>query len=114
MLIISLEYTSESHKSYCAYIYIYFFTVWTNNTTFKLQKARIQNKQFAVYISETPATLKQSAGHQTYDGNSDPKQGYNNAKFESSCFNGVRNNANVKFVLKQENVLIISLEHVQK
>ena len=45
--------------------------------------------QFAVYISDTSVTLKQSKGHQTYNDNVDPKQGYNRAKFERSCFNSV-------------------------
>ena len=43
--------------------------------------------QFTAYISDTPVTLKQ--GHQTYTDNLDPKQDYNHAKFERSCFNGV-------------------------
>ena len=33
-------------------------------------------------------TLKQSQGHQTYNENADPKQGYKHAKFERSCLNG--------------------------
>ena len=51
--------------------------------------------QFAVYISDKPVTLKRQ-GHQTYNDNVDPKKGYNQAKFERSCFNGVRKKANVK------------------
>ena len=41
-----------------------FYNVCGNHTTFKLQKTRIQNTQFAVYISDTPVTLKQGQGHQ--------------------------------------------------
>ena len=37
--------------------------------------------KFAVIISDTPVTLKQSQGHQTYNVNVDSKQGYNHAKF---------------------------------
>ena len=48
---------------------------------FKLLKTRIQNMKFAVIISDTPVTLKQSQGHQTYNDNVDSKQGYNHAKF---------------------------------
>ena len=59
----------------------------------KLQSKRIQNMQFAVYISDTcdleTVTLKQSQGHQTYNDNVHPKQGYNHAKLEKSCFRGV-------------------------
>ena len=50
-----------------------------------LQRTRIQNMQFAVYISDISVTLKQSHGHQTYNDNVDPKQGYNRAKFERSA-----------------------------
>ena len=50
-----------------------------------LQRTRIQNMQFAIDISDTPVTLKQSQGHQIYNQNVDPKQGYNHAKFERPC-----------------------------
>ena len=78
---------------------------------FKLQRTRIQNMQFAVYISDTPVTLKQSQGHQTYNDNVDPKQGYNHAKFERSCFNGVQKKPTC-FFFQTRNMSIISLEHV--
>ena len=42
----------------------------------KLKRTRIQNAQFAVNISDTLVTLNQSEGHQTYNDNADPKQGY--------------------------------------
>ena len=45
-------------------------------------------KQFAVYDSNTSVTLKQGQGHQTWNDNVDPKQDYNRAKFERSCFDG--------------------------
>ena len=38
--------------------------------------------QFAVYISDTSVTLKQSQGNQTLNDNVDPKQAYNHAQFE--------------------------------
>ena len=75
-----------------------------NHTTFKLQWTRIPNKPFAVNISDTPVTLKQSQGRQTHNENVDPKQGYNHAKVERSCFRGVRAKANVKVFFKGENV----------
>ena len=61
-------------------------------------------------------TLKQSQGHQTYNENVNPKQGYNHAKFEGSCFNGVREKAYLLACVffKRENVSIISLEYVRK
>ena len=83
---------------------------------FKLQRTRIQNMQFAEYInSDTPVTLKQSYGHQTYNDNVDPKQGYNSAQFEKSFFfNDVQEKAIVKVFFKQGNMSIISLEHMRK
>ena len=44
---------------------------------FTLPMTRIQIMQFAVSISDTPVTVKQNQGHQTYNDNVDPKQGYN-------------------------------------
>ena len=41
-------------------------------------------QQFAVYDSDTPATLKQGQGHQTLYHLVDPEQGYNDAKFEKN------------------------------
>ena len=35
--------------------------------------------------------------------NVDPKQGYNHAKFETSCFNGVQKKANVNVFFKSGN-----------
>ena len=58
------------------------------------QESKTQNLQ--VYLFDTPVTLKQNQGHEIYNGNVDPKQCHNNAKFERSCFNGVQEEANVK------------------
>ena len=69
--------------------------------------------QFAVYISDTPVTLKQSQGHQAWNENVDLKQGYNHAKFERSCFNSVgKKSQHFKKNFKGDNMSIISLEHV--
>ena len=40
-------------------------------TTQRLQRTTIQNTQFAVNISDTSLTLKQSQGHQTLNDNED-------------------------------------------
>ena len=48
-----------------------------------------QKAQSAVYISDTPVTLKQSQGHKTRNENADQEQGYNYATFESSHFNSI-------------------------
>ena len=53
---------------------------------FKLQRIWVKNMQSAVSIFDTPVTLKQNQGHQTYNDNGDPMQGYNHAKCERfSC-----------------------------
>ena len=88
--------------------------VCSNHTMFKLQRTRFQNKQFADYISYIPVTLKQSQDHQTYNLNVDPKQGYNHAKFERSCFDGVQEKPTITVFFKRGNMSISSLEHVQK
>ena len=70
------------------------FNVCSNHTKFKQQRTKIQNKQrtriqneqFAIYISDTPVNLKQSQGHQTWNDNENPKQVYNRAKFQRSCY----------------------------
>ena len=62
---------------------------------FKLQRTRIQNMQSVVFISDIPVTLKQSQGHQSYNDNVDPNQGYYHAKFERSRLNGVWEKANI-------------------
>ena len=49
----------------------------------------------AVCISDTPVTLKQSQGYQTYSENIDPEQVLH-AKFEKSRFKSVREKGNVK------------------
>ena len=85
MLNISLEYTPESTNHVAHNL----LNISSNHTTFKLQRTRMQNTQFAVYISDAAVTMKPSQGHQTYNGNADPKQGYNHAKLERSPFNHV-------------------------
>ena len=57
-------------------------------------------------------TLKQSQGHQTYNKNIDPKQGYNHAKSETSHFHTVQEKVNIKFFSTK--ICQVSLEHVLK
>ena len=70
------------HQSHTNHIVHNLFNVCSNHTTFKLQRKRIQNTQFAIYISVTPVTLKQSQGQHSWNDNVEDKQGYNKAKFE--------------------------------
>ena len=86
----------DTHRSHTNHLVHNLFTLSSNHTTFKLQRTRIKNMQFAVYISDTSVTLTQSEGHQTYSNSVNPKQGYNHKKFERSCFNGVQEKAKFK------------------
>ena len=70
---------------------------------FTLPMTRIQIMQFAVSISDTPVTVKQNQGHQTYNDNVDPKQ---DSKYESSSLNGVWEKNNVKVFFKWGNMSI--------
>ena len=56
-------------------------------------------------------TLKQYEGNQIYNDNVAPKRGYNRAKFERSCCNGVQEMANVKelFFFSRGYLSIISI-----
>ena len=66
-------------------------------------------KQFAVYDSDTPVTLKQGQDHQTQYDLVDPKQGYNNAKSETPRLNSVCKKANYFFpLIKSGNSMSIS------
>ena len=59
-------------------------------------------------------TLKQGQGHQTWYELVDPKQGYNNAKFEKPRLNSVCEKVSDKVFVKSGNMTVISLEYVQK
>ena len=54
--------------------------------------------------------LEQVQGHQAHDDNVNPEQGYYQAKFERSCFNGVWEKINVEAFFQTGNMSIISLE----
>ena len=58
MLMTSPEYTTQLYKSYCACLLKKKIYV----ATMLLQWIRIQKEQFAVYVSDTPVTLKQGQG----------------------------------------------------
>ena len=59
-------------------------------------------KQFTVYDSDTPVTVKHGQGHQTWSSKVNPKQGYKNAKFEKPCFKSVHEKPMVMFLINQE------------
>ena len=77
---------------------------------YKAQESKTINLQF---ISDTPVTLNQSQGQQTYHDNVKTEEGYNHAKFERSCFNGVQDKASLNFFFQWGNMSIISLAYVQ-
>ena len=109
MLIISLECTTQLHKSYCAWSF-YVATIHCLNYS----GPESQKIQFAVYFSDTPVTFKQGQGHQAYNDNVDPEQSDKHAKFERSCFNSVREKATVTGFFEREAMSIISLQCVCK
>ena len=74
------------------------FNACKNKQRLNHRRQEPKHIEFTVYIFETPVTLKQSQGHQTYIDNVDSKQGYNHAKFERSCINGVREKSQRYFV----------------
>ena len=76
----------------------------------ELQRTRIQNRQFAAYIYNTPMTLKQNQGHQTWHKLSEPKQGYNHPMFKRPNLSTVHQKANTKVFVKSENMSIISIK----
>ena len=60
MFIISLEYTlTQIIKCIIFLMHTYVAAIHLN-----YRGQRIQNTQFALYISDTPVTMKQSQGHQ--------------------------------------------------
>ena len=58
--------------------------------------------------------LKQGQGHQTWNNNVDPELVYNQAKFDTSCFNGIWEKSQCNFFLKWQTMSIISLENMWK
>ena len=87
------------------------FVVIVQRLNYSGRLSKTHNLQF-IFLKHV--TLKQGHGHQTLNDNVDPKQGYKYAKFKRSCFNGVREKANVNVSFKRGNMSIISLEHVRK
>ena len=69
-------------------------------------------EQIAVHDSDTPVTLKQGQGHQTWYDLVDPKQSYNNAKFEKPHLNSVCKMNNGKTFVKSGNLSIIFLDYM--
>ena len=66
----------NTHQHHINHIVHNLLNLCSNRTTFKLLRTRIENTQFAVFISDIPVTLQQSQSHQTYRDHADPKQGY--------------------------------------
>ena len=60
------------------------------------QESKKKIKKIALYGSDTPVTLKQGQGHETWYDWVVPKQCYNHAKFETHRLNNVSETASVK------------------
>ena len=100
----SVKPSPESYKSYLHHV----FHVCSKHASlyYRGQASKTRNLRFI--FSDIPLTLKQCQGHQTYDGNVDPKQTNNHAKFERSCFNGVQEKANINFFFLHEEICELS------
>ena len=72
----SLKYTPVTQSILCLIFFMYVATMYHLTTVDK------NLKQFAVYDSDIPVTLKYGQGHQTWYELLHPKQGYNHTKFE--------------------------------
>ena len=86
VLVMSLEYRPVTQSILCLIFSMYVRTIQYLN-----QGGWESQKQFAVYYSDTPVTLKQ--GHQTWYELVYPKQGYNDAKFEKPLLNSIHEKA---------------------
>ena len=73
-------------RSLCLAFLIYVRTI---RLTYSGQEPKKIIFLIAVYVSDTPVTLKQDQGHKTWYELEDPQQGYNNAKFEKPRWNSV-------------------------
>ena len=91
----SLKYTPVTQSILCLIFFIYVATMYHLTTVDK------NLKQFAVYDSDIPVTLKYGQGHQTWY--ELLEQGFTHAKFERPPLKSVC-----------QNMPITSLEHVQK
>ena len=98
-------------RSLCLAFLIYVRTIWL---TYSGQEPKKIIFLIAVYVSDTPVTLKQDQGHKTWYELEDPQQGYNNAKFEKPRWNDVREKATDKVFVKSRNTSVISFECVRK
>ena len=86
----SLKYTPVMQSILCLTFLMFMldlFNVCRNHKT----GGKKSKKRFAVYDSDTSVTLQQGEGDQTCYELADPKQGYNNAKFEKPCMNNPGN-----------------------
>ena len=66
-----------------------------------------------MYDSDTPVTLKEGEDHQTWYDVVNPKQGYNNTRFEKPHLNSVCEKANDNVSVKSGDTLMLSLEYVR-
>ena len=90
VLIISLKYTTESHKAI-----VHDLNVCNTHVTFKWGRTR---RSTICNVTSALVVLKQSQSHQTGEEFVDLMQGYSHAKFERPDFDSVRENVNQVFI----------------
>ena len=78
----SVSYAPQIHISQTKHRALYFFKMYVAFMHCLNYNGQESKKQFAVYDSDTPVTLKYGQSHQTWYKLVDPKKGYNHAKIE--------------------------------
>ena len=109
---LSWIYTRVTQIILCIIILVYVATIQRLN--YREQETKTRNLQFIFLTLRHLVILKQDQGHQTYNDNVDPKKGYNHAKFDWSCFNGVREKRNVKGLFPFLLLLLLLLFQTRK
>ena len=91
VLVMLFKFITNMQSTLCLTFSVHVRTIQCLNYSGQDSKTK-----FTGYDSNTPVTLKQSQGHQTWYDLADPKQGYNNLKFEKPRLNNVCEKANNK------------------
>ena len=84
----ALKYTSVTQSLLSLILLMYVRTI--QHLNYGGQEIKNKQKRLAVCDSNTPVPLKQGQGHQNWYESEDPKQGYDNEKFEKPRSNSLR------------------------
>ena len=106
---------SVIHTGHTKHTLLVLFKMYSNHTLLNFSGSN-SKKQFAVYDSDIPVTLKQGQGHQFWYELPAAEQGYtyNHAQFERPPLNSVIQKVNVKSFLSNQKPCQLSLKYVKK